>query len=85
MGQVQGVYFRHSTRREAERLALRGLARNLSDGSVEVIAQGAPEALESLRAWLHRGPPQARVESVREVEAGAGELAALDAVGFEVR
>ena len=36
MGKVQGVYFRHSTRLEAERLALSGYARNLPDGSVEV-------------------------------------------------
>ena len=67
-GRVQGVYFRHSTRLEAERLQLAGYARNLPDGSVEVAAQGAPDAVEELRRWLHRGPRSARVEAVEELE-----------------
>jgi acylphosphatase len=69
-GTVQGVYFRHSTRLEAERLALSGYARNLPDGSVEVAARGAPEAVEQLHRWLHRGPKSARVEAVEELESG---------------
>jgi acylphosphatase len=67
-GKVQGVYFRHSTRREAERLGVRGVARNLPDGSVEVIAQGTSEAVENLREWLHSGPSGARVAAVQEFE-----------------
>jgi acylphosphatase len=67
-GKVQGVYFRHSTRKEAERLGLAGVARNLPDGSVEVIARGAPEAVAELRQWLERGPSMARVDSVKELE-----------------
>jgi acylphosphatase len=63
-GKVQGVYFRHSTRIEAERLNLSGVARNLADGSVEVIAQGEISALDQLRAWLAHGPSQARVDAV---------------------
>jgi acylphosphatase len=66
-GKVQGVYFRHSTRMEAERLALTGYARNLPDGSVEVVAHGAIAAVERLRQWLHQGPKMARVESVLEL------------------
>jgi acylphosphatase len=66
IGKVQGVYFRHSTRLEARRLLVRGVARNLPDGSVEVHAQGPAAAVEELRAWLHRGPAQARVDEVRE-------------------
>lgn len=66
-GRVQGVYFRHSTRLEAQRLAIAGLARNLPDGSVEVIAHGGPAAIASLREWLHRGPPMARVAAVQEL------------------
>jgi acylphosphatase len=69
-GKVQGVYFRHSTRLEAQRLGLRGSARNLPDGSVEVFAQGPAAAVGELRAWLHRGPAQARVDEVRETAAG---------------
>jgi acylphosphatase len=67
-GKVQGVYFRHSTRKEAERLGLVGVARNLQDGSVEVIAQGAPEAVANLHEWLARGPSMARVDGVEELE-----------------
>ena len=63
-GQVQGVNFRAYTRREAQRLGLRGYARNLADGTVEVVAEGERAALERLLAWLHRGPPSARVEAV---------------------
>ena len=65
---MQGVYFRHGTRREAERLAIRGVARNLPDGSVEVIAHGTPEAVENLRQWLRHGPSGARVAAVQEFE-----------------
>ena len=68
VGRVQGVYFRHSTRIEAEKLGIRGVARNLSDGSVEVFARGENSAVQALRDWLSLGPPQARVESVEEIE-----------------
>ena len=67
-GRVQGVYFRQSACDEARRLGVRGLARNLADGSVEVTAQGAPAAVAALRDWLHRGPRTARVAGVREVD-----------------
>lgn len=63
-GRVQGVYFRASTREQAQRLGLRGHAVNLRDGSVEVIAAGSAESLESLAAWLAHGPPMAKVERV---------------------
>jgi acylphosphatase len=82
LGTVQGVFFRHSTRLEANRLAIRGIARNLPDGSVEVLAQGTASAVEELRLWLHRGPAQALVDTVRELDPGG-----IDAVPevFEVR
>jgi acylphosphatase len=70
LGKVQGVYFRHSSRLEAIRLAIRGYARNLPDGSVEVLAHGMPSSVEELRAWLSRGPPEARVDEVRETPPG---------------
>lgn len=71
-GKVQGVYFRHSTRLEAERRAILGFARNLTDGSVEVVAHGTGAAVEGLREWLQRGPPMARVERVFELEPESG-------------
>jgi acylphosphatase len=71
-GKVQGVYFRHSTRLQAKSLLIRGIARNLPDGAVEVLAQGAAAAVEELRVWLQRGPAQARVDEVREIPPGEG-------------
>lgn len=65
-GVVQGVFFRAATRDRARALGLSGAARNLSDGRVEVIACGTQPALESLAAWLHQGPPAARVDAVVE-------------------
>jgi acylphosphatase len=70
-GRVQGVFFRASTRSEAVRLGLSGYARNLPDGSVEVLACGDSTALEELQRWLHIGPPAARVESVQRSAADA--------------
>ena len=67
VGKVQGVYFRHSARDEAERLGIVGYARNLPDGSVEVLAHGAPPALEELLCWLQRGPRRARVDGISEL------------------
>jgi len=66
---VQGVWFRDSTRREAEQLGITGRAVNLDNGDVEVFACGSQEALDSLYAWLHEGPPLARVTAVEQCEA----------------
>jgi acylphosphatase len=66
-GRVQGVFFRASTAERARALSLTGRARNCPDGSVEVLAAGAPADLAQLIEWLHHGPPLARVERV-EVE-----------------
>jgi acylphosphatase len=71
-GRVQGVYFRQSTRVQAERLALLGYARNMPDGSVEVLAHGAAEAVTELHRWLHRGPSSARVDGVLEIDLEPG-------------
>lgn len=63
-GRVQGVFYRDSTRREAERLDLRGWVRNRSDGSVEAVALGSPERIAALIDWCHEGPVLARVANV---------------------
>jgi len=64
-GRVQGVGFRYSTWREARALGLTGYARNLDDGSVEVVACGTPEELEKLLSWLQAGGPRsARVDNL---------------------
>ncbi|MCG5515701.1 MULTISPECIES: acylphosphatase [Ectothiorhodospira] len=72
-GRVQGVFFRASTQDKAQALGLDGYAMNLSDGRVEVVAQGPESALESLGQWLRQGPPKARVDSV-DCEAFAGRV-----------
>lgn len=76
-GRVQGVFFRDSARRTAQSLGLTGYARNLDDGSVEVLACGSTESLDSLAEWLHEGPRMASVEGVQvtpvdDVERPAG-------------
>ncbi len=63
-GRVQGVFFRATARNEAQRLGLTGYARNLLDGRVEVVACGEKEAVENLREWLRKGPPDAMVSGV---------------------
>ena len=69
-GHVQGVGFRAATRGEALRRGIRGHAKNLRDGRVEVIADGSAEALDLLEHWLQHGPAGARVLGVqREVHA----------------
>ena len=67
-GRVQGVFFRASTRDFALQLGVVGYAKNRDNGSVEVLASGSAEALAVLFAWLHHGPPAARVEQVQREE-----------------
>lgn len=63
-GRVQGVFFRDSMRREAQRLGVTGWVRNRADGAVEAVVQGEPSAVESIVLWAHRGPPSAQVDKV---------------------
>ena len=63
-GRVQLVMFRDFTARRARRLGLAGYVKNLSDGSVEAVAQGAPERLEQFAAALRRGSLLSRVDRV---------------------
>jgi len=78
-GIVQGVFFRESTRRTAERFGVSGWVRNLPDRRVEAVFEGEPEAVEGIVAWAHIGPVHASVESIeRFVEPAEG------IVGFSV-
>lgn len=63
-GQVQGVFFRESCRREAETRGVSGSAENRSDGTVEVILEGAPDDVEAMVSWCHSGPSHAHVTDV---------------------
>lgn len=78
-GRVQGVWYRDSMRREAEKLGVSGWVRNCIGGTVEAMVQGDAAAVDSLLAWAHRGPEQAQVSRVDEAP-GSGSF-----TGFEVR
>lgn len=67
-GRVQGVGFRYAAVTEARRLGLVGWARNAPDGSVEIVAEGEPQAVRALLAWSQTGPPMARVRNVTHAE-----------------
>lgn len=63
-GRVQGVSFRYYTMLRACELHIQGWVRNLPDGAVEVLAEGARAQLDQLAAFLAIGPVGARVDSV---------------------
>lgn len=67
-GRVQGVWFRESTRREAERLGVAGWVRNLPDGRVEAVFEGDPAAVESAIAWARQGPERAVVTRLERID-----------------
>jgi acylphosphatase len=64
VGQVQGVFFRASTKHEAQRSGIKGYAKNLHDGRVEIVACGRADAVNELREWLRKGPVNARVSGI---------------------
>lgn len=67
-GRVQGVFFRDSTRREAQRLGLTGWVRNRPDGRVEAEFQGPRDAVDQAVEFCRRGPGEASVQAI-DVEA----------------
>ena len=72
-GRVQGVWFRDSCRREAERQGVGGWVRNLPNGRVEAVFEGSDDAVAAMVEWCRRGPRRARVEHVEVVEESAEE------------
>jgi acylphosphatase len=71
-GRVQGVSYRAFTADEAQGLGLTGWVRNLSNGCVELEAEGPAEAIAELLAWCAKGPPAARVTNVETKELSPG-------------
>lgn len=67
-GKVQGVGFRYSAVKEAERLRLKGWVKNTARGSVEVWAEGPKDKLDLFRKWLRHGPSYSRVDSLEAEE-----------------
>ncbi|OQX06479.1 MAG: hypothetical protein BWK76_26150 [Desulfobulbaceae bacterium A2] len=81
-GQVQGVFFREHTRRQAHALDLRGWVRNRPDGTVETVFEGTPQSVSRMSSWLWLGSPMARVLRVETNEEVIGDLLPS---GFEIR
>jgi acylphosphatase len=63
-GRVQGVFFRDSTREEAQQRGVNGWARNCGDGTVEAVFEGEPEDVEALVWFVRSGPGSANVDRV---------------------
>lgn len=81
---MQGVGFRESLRRVAERERIGGWVRNRLDGSVEAVLQGPEAAVQKALDWARRGPPAARVTEVTLRAAHDGEAHTYYS-GFELR
>jgi acylphosphatase len=79
-GRVHNVFFRDGCRREARAHGVDGWVRNMPDGRVEAVLEGAAPAVDAVVAWCRTGPPRARVTRVEVRE----ELP-LGESGFEVR
>ena len=79
-GDVQGVFFRDSTQREAESKGVAGWVTNRSDGAVEAVFEGDADAVQVMVDFVRSGPSQADVD---DVEVFAQEPDGLS--GFEVR
>ena len=63
-GRVQGVFFRDSCLREAQRRQVSGWVTNRADGRVEAVFEGEPAAVQAMLDWAHHGPPSAQVSRV---------------------
>jgi len=79
-GNVQGVFFRDSTRQEAGARGVTGWVRNRGDGTVEAVFEGPPAAVAAMVAFCRSGPGHA---DVRDLEVEPEEPEGLS--GFQVR
>jgi acylphosphatase len=77
-GRVQGVAFRDATRRQASTRGVGGWVTNRSDGAVEAVFEGDPEAVRSLVEWVREGPRAADVDRVEESEEEPEGLGSFD-------
>ena len=69
-GRVQGVFYRATAAQRAQELGIRGYAKNLPDGRVEVLACGEAQAVETFVKWLWVGSSVSKVTSVEVIEVG---------------
>ncbi|MGX2040078.1 acylphosphatase [Methylocaldum sp. MU1018] len=80
-GLVQGVFFRAATCERALALGINGWVRNLPDGRVEILAEGASDRIAEFLNWCANGPPRAKVDFLDVIE----EMPTADFTTFEVR
>ena len=80
-GRVQGVFFRDSTRAQAEQAGVAGWIANRDDGAVEAVLEGEPEAVEQVVRFMRDGPRNARVDRTDVTEEDEAE----GLTGFVVR
>ena len=64
-GNVQGVFFRYTTRKVARKIGLTGFVKNLADGSVYIEAEGTETDLKELLEFAKKGPKYATVENIK--------------------
>ena len=75
VGRVQGVGYRWFVMRKAKSFGLTGWVKNLSDGRVEIVAEGEEDRLAAFLDWCRRGPPAARVRHIEtEYSEATGEF-----------
>ncbi|HYG04611.1 MAG TPA: acylphosphatase [Chryseosolibacter sp.] len=79
-GKVQGVFFRASTKEQADALGITGFVRNEEDGSVYIEAAGSDDAIEAFLRWCRQGPPRARVDHCE-----VNEVSFKDFSSFEIQ
>lgn len=78
-GQVQGVFFRDSTRQKAEELGLSGWVKNVPEGQVEALFEGSSESIREMVDWCKEGPQRASVENVDvDFESAGGDLESFE-------
>jgi acylphosphatase len=76
-GNVQGVFYRRYIQVKAQELGLTGTAKNLEDGTVEIVAQGKEEDLKKLVEYIYTGTEDAEVESANVQWGPIGEEGAM--------
>ena len=79
-GKVQGVFYRDTTKKEADKRGVHGWVRNLRDGRVEAVFEGPREAVDEMVAWCRVGSPLSRPTFVERIDEPEEKLQ-----GFEIR
>jgi len=65
-GSVQGVFFRQYLKDHADKHNVRGYARNLEDGRVEIFLEGPIDSVDSMVSICKRGPPHSQIRNVEQ-------------------